>query len=201
MSRHDGKKIDEILFHEGGRIQIRYHSGHNPRFTVVAAEKDFEGTNLKELMDQAEIHLRGWSSLVWEPVIGIDTEVGSDIRIEYQRFFRTKHKGSLVYRAWKIGDFNEEKHGWYNKDRNKKTADKTEGEPGEIERSPVRGRIVKFTPERWAQMRSLDRAISAAIETVKERLSGILADSSDQDLDGFLKKVSLGGAPAITFNK
>ena len=201
MSRHDGKKIDEILLHEGGRITVRYHASLHPRFTVVAAEKDFEGQNLQELLEQAEIHMRGWAALIWEPVIGISTETSLDIHLRYQRFFRTKHKGSWVYRHWKIGNINEEDHGPYQREEHKKTAHRTDGEPGEIERRPILDRILKYTPERWLQVRALDQALEAAMDAVEKKIDGILGDSSEEEFNEFLLKISKGGCPAITFNK
>jgi hypothetical protein len=187
MSRYDGKKIDEFRF-ESTMIVVRYHQ-YSKDFEVVAGDEKFKGENVKTLVDQAKVYLKGWSKLLWTPVIIVDTEPGRDIGISYERLFKSKHKGAAVYRRWIVDGENEGQFGrWHLSEKN--SGDVLEGEPGIIDQGP-RGlyRELPYIPERWTAIRALDRGIRAAVETAEIRLSKIFADAAIDKVDTFLSSV------------
>ena len=194
-----GKKIDEIRLDWDTKLVVRYHaSRNNPEFTVEAADTSFSGHNLKLLIEQATVHVEGWSKLKWDPIIAIETEI-YDMEIRFERLFRSKHRGKAVYRRWRVGEENETGYNGFNSEQKMRgTADSSVGEPGGVDRQP-RGRVVPYTPERWDQLRTLRRMVNEAVETAKRKVTDILEKSSDGSLDTFLKQVSSGNVSALPF--
>lgn len=185
-----GKKIDEIRLDWDTKLVVRYHASRtDPTFTVEAGDQSFSGHNLKLLIEQATVHVKGWSNLKWEPVISIETEIYSEIQIRYSRLFRSRHKGKDVYRHWKIGEVNEGSFGgsWVGEDK-AKTADQLQnGEPGEVMNHRGSGRLLPYTHDRWTQLRELSRMIREAMEKTAEKLSEML---KQKDIDVFLENAS-----------
>lgn len=188
-----GKKIDEIDLDWPSKLIVRYHSNrYNPEFTVEAGDKSFHGHNLKLLIEQGSVHMKGWSDLKWEPVISVDTEIYSEICLQYSRMFRSKHKGQNVYRSWKVGDVNEGSFGSRYRDEKQTTADRLDGgEPGDVMNCRERGRILPYTHDRWTQLRKLSIMLTEAMEKTAEKLSELL---KQKDIDSFLES-STGLAP------
>jgi hypothetical protein len=186
-----GKKIDEIqvLDWNSPKLVIRYHSSRfAPEFTVEAGDRTFKGENLKSLIEQGTVHLKGWDSLKWEPAISINTEIYSELTFEYSRCFKSRHKGADVFRHWKVGDHNEGTFGSrYRDEDKKKTADRLDGEPGEVMTSRGRGRILPYTGDLWAQLRKLSEMLKEASEKASEKLSEML---NKKELPAILEKVT-----------
>jgi hypothetical protein len=184
-----GKKIDEIRLDWDTTLVVRYHaSRHDPSFTVEAGDGSFSGHNLKLLIEQATVHVKGWSSLKWDPVIAIETEIYADIELRYSRFFRSKHKGKEVFRQWKVGEENESSFGSKYREERKHTGDQLDGgEPGAVMSNRGRGRVLPYTHDRWIQLRELSRKLQEAMEGAAKKLSELL---EQRDIDTFLTGAS-----------
>jgi hypothetical protein len=184
-----GKKIDEIRLDWDTKLVVRYHaSRHDPSFTVEGADKLFTGHNLKLLIEEATVHVKGWSDLKWEPVIAVETEIYGDIELRYARFFRSKHRGKEVFRQWKVGEENESSFGSKYREEKKHTGDTLDGgTPGAVMSSRERGRILPYTHDRWTQLRELSKKIREVMEGTAKKLSELL---EQKDIDSFLEKAS-----------
>jgi hypothetical protein len=174
-----GKKIDEIqvLDWNSPKLVVRYHSSrYAPTFTVEAGDRSFKGENIRGLIEQGTVYLKGWSDLTWEPTIVVNTEIYSELTFQYSRCFKSRHKGADVFRSWKIGDYNEGTFGNRYRDEDKeKTGDRLDGgEPGEVMTSRERGRILPYTPDLWTQFRRLSEMLREANEKASEKLSELL---------------------------
>lgn len=183
-----GKKIGEIEIRWDLKMPIRFHQD-DLSFTVEAGDQSFHGFDLRALAEKGRIYLNGWTDLKWEPVISIDTEIYSEIKIGYRRFFRSKHKGQNVYRQWKFGDVNEGSFGsgWVREDE-KKTADRLDGgEPGDVMNHKENGRIIPYTHDRWTQLRELSRKLHEAMDKTAQKLSEML---KQKDIDAILEGAS-----------
>lgn len=180
-----GKKIDEIRLDWDSCLTVRYHSHpRNPTFTVEGGDGSFTGTNLSLLIEQATVHVKGWSELKWEKVILLETEIYSEIKISYSRCFKAKFKGKDVFRQWRVGDENEGSLGGFRDDKNK-TADRFDGaEPGEVMHRRGSGRILPYTNDRWAQIRELSKKLNEMMDKTAEKLSELL---KEKDIDPFLE--------------
>ncbi len=190
MANPDGKKIDEIMIDFSTRLVLRYHSGGRS-FTVEAGDESFSGKNLDLLIEQGTVHLFGWSKLKWEPVICVVTEIYDDMQPSFQRLFKSKHKGKVVYRSWRVGEVNEPPIGAYSSGRKKEdTTGSMTGEPGEVHRNAPRGRVMAFTPERWNNLKALRDFMEKAMDAARGKFGKILEDSSEADLDLFLTKTT-----------
>jgi hypothetical protein len=185
-----GKKIDEIRLDWDTKLVVRYHaSRYSPSFTVEVGDKSFTGKNLTALIEEATVYAKGWSELKWSPVILVETEIYSEIRISYSRAFRSRHKGKEVFRQWRVGEVNEGSFGsgWVKEDA-AKTADRLDGgEPGEVMSHRGSGRILPYTHDRWTQLRELSRKVHEAMERTAEKLSEML---KQDDVDKFLESAS-----------
>jgi len=195
-----GKKIDEIKLDWDTTLVVRYHSSrHNPTFTVEAGDNSFAGTDLKNLIEQATVYIKGWSDLKWEPVIAIDTEIYSDIELRYSRFFKSRHKGKDVFRQWKVGEENESGFGSKYREEKNHTGDRLDGgAPGAVMNSRDRGRILPYTHDRWTQLRQLSKMVREAMDKTSEKLSEML---KQKDIDTFLEDASGVKSLGIEFKK
>ena len=195
-----GKKIDDIRLDWDSHLIVRYHSSrNNPTFTVEAGDESFNGTDLKRLIEQATVHIKGWSDLKWDPVIAIDTEIYSDIELRYSRFFKSRHKGKDVFRQWRIGEENESGFGSKYREEKQNTGDRLDGgEPGSVMSSRDRGRILPYTHDRWTQLRQLSKMVREAMDKTSEKLSEML---KQKDIDTFLEDASGVKSLGIEFKK
>jgi hypothetical protein len=194
-----GKKIDDIPLRRyewnSPTMAVRYHADHND-FTLEAGDKKFRGDNLKTLIDEGRLYMNGWADLAWEPVIAIDTQVSDDFSFTYERLFRAKHKGSHVYRRWKVGEVVEDSFGRWKRSEKSDTAGSQDGVPGPIDKPSSGARVIPYTSARWQQLRALDKALGDAVEKATSRLSELL---DTKDLDLFLSGVG-SGTPGILFD-
>lgn len=194
-----GKKIDEIklIAYEWNSptMVVRYHADRND-FTLEAGDKKFRGDNLKTLIDEGRLYMNGWSELTWVSVIVIDTQVSDDFSFTYERLFQAKHKGSDIYRRWKVGETVEDSFGRWKRSEKSDTANSLDGVPGPIDKPSSGARIIKYTTARWQQLRVLDKYLGDAVEKATSRLSDLL---DAKDLDLFLSEVG-SGTPGILFS-
>lgn len=185
-----GKKIDEIRLDWDTKLVVRYHSSrYSPEFTVEAGDQSFHGKNLTALIEEATIYAKGWSNLKWTPVIFIETEIYSEIKVGYSRAFKSRHKGKDVFRQWRVGAHNEGSFGQgYHDEDKEKTADRLDGgEPGEVSSRGGRGRMIDYTPDRWNQLRELSRRLRETMDKTAQKLSELL---EQKDIDAVLEGTS-----------
>jgi len=163
-------------------------------FRVEVDGTVFEGDTARELMNQADMFVRGQLKVEWQPMIVIETEP-YNFELDYYRAFHAVVNRRVFWRYWDVRGVSE--RGSRSHDF-KETADIMEGNPGELRSaydSPkITHRTIPYTAERWRALRALDQNLKETLVKIKERLTEILSTANlDRDL------VKMATTPALLF--
>lgn len=164
-----GKTIDTLRV-DGHEAVLRMNT-RTHEFTLHVEGHEFKGHNPSDLIQQAEVVVRGHSKLDWKPFILVKTEA-YNFEMEYERAYRAMDGKKEIWRRWHVNGGNE----WTSRHRgSEETAQILEGKPGDVRPAPNLGwRQVPYTPERWEAIRTLDKSIQTLIEQAKAKLETIL---------------------------